>query len=94
MKKTLRYLKKLSDEFRAAYKSKMLHNLLRSNIWNTEEENVSLGDIVLVEFNSMLNNVYRMGRVTKYKDGAKTARVKFKIQKTARWRIIKSAQDN
>ena len=90
MKKTLRYLKK----FWAAYESNMLHNLLRSNIWNTKEENVSLGDIVLVEFSSMLNNVHRMGRVTKFKVGAKTATVKFKIQKTARWRIIKSAQDN
>ena len=70
----------------------MLHNLLRSNTWNTEEENMSLGDIVLVEFNSMLNNVYRIGRVTKYKDGAKTATVKLKIQKTAHWRIIKCSQ--
>ena len=60
MKKTLRYLQKLSDEFWDAYKSEMLHNLLKSNTWNAEEENVSIGDIVLVEFNSMLDRVYRI----------------------------------
>ncbi len=84
MKVRLRYLGKLTIEFLSAYCSEMLPNLLRSNTWNKEGDNVVAGDVVLVESRSLVDRTYRMGRVVKRQDGAKIATVKFCLSPTSK----------
>ncbi|MCP3661931.1 MAG: hypothetical protein GY696_05440 [Gammaproteobacteria bacterium] len=57
----------------------MLPNQLRSNTRNKEGN-----DVVLIESKSLVDRVYRMGRVVKCESGAKTATVKFRIQPTSK----------
>ncbi|MCP3663524.1 MAG: hypothetical protein GY696_13710 [Gammaproteobacteria bacterium] len=79
LKVRLRYLGKLTNAFWSAYGTEMLPNLLRSNTWNKEGDNVFAGDVVLVESKSLVDRAYRMGRVVERKDGAKTATVNCRI---------------
>ncbi|MCP3667175.1 MAG: hypothetical protein GY696_32565, partial [Gammaproteobacteria bacterium] len=63
MKVRVRYLGNLTNEFWSAYRTKMLPNLLRSNTWNKEGDDVVAGDVVLLESKSLVDRAYRMGRV-------------------------------
>ena len=84
LKVRLRYLGTLTNKFWNAYSIKMLPNLLRSNTWNKEGEDVVASDVVLVESKSLVDRTYRMGRVVERQDGAKTATVKFRLQSTSK----------
>ncbi|MCP3661258.1 MAG: hypothetical protein GY696_01990 [Gammaproteobacteria bacterium] len=84
LKVRLRYLGKLTNEFWCAYLTEMLLNLLRSNTWNKESNDVVAKDVVLVESKSLVDRAYRMGRVVECKDGAKNTTVKFQLQPTSK----------
>ncbi|MCP3668818.1 MAG: hypothetical protein GY696_41090 [Gammaproteobacteria bacterium] len=72
------------NEFWSAYQTEMLPNLLRNNTWNKEGDDVVAGDVVLVKSKSLVDRVYRMGRVVEHKDSVKTTTVKFRLQPTCK----------